>query len=161
MTWTTATLDELKKKFHAITSTLPERMKQITRGKTAPSLGNLPIGSAKEVNAVVLFFDIVGFTKRESTDEPADLVRTLWTLNCVIPMMMHVIHDHGGYVEKNTGDGMMALFDAEDGHDTAACLRSTLRLRVSMFFAKSLILTSWEQGLRRCTLESVSIRVVS
>lgn len=112
-------LDELKSRFLAITSTLPTRMSQITSGKIAPSLDDLAIGSAKELTAVVLFFDIVEFTKREVTDTSPDLQRTLRTLNCVIPMMMHIIHDHGGYVESNTGDGLMALFDAEHGRDAA------------------------------------------
>src|SRR5690349_9826624 len=107
MNWTPATLNVLKAKFGGITSSLAMRMSQITRGKTAPSIDNLPIASAKEVRTTVMFFDIVGFTKREGTESPAALQRTLWTLNCVIPMMMHVIHECGGYVEKNTGDGLM------------------------------------------------------
>ncbi len=119
MNWTSETVNGLKSKLAAITNNLATRISQITTGKAAPSIDNLAIGSAKEVHAVVLFFDIVGFSRREPTDTRPDLERTLVTLNCVIPMMMHVIHDCGGYVEKNTGDGLMALFDVEDGHDTS------------------------------------------
>src|SRR5690606_26617997 len=43
-------------------------------------------------------------------------------LNCVIPMLMSVVYDHDGYVEKNTGDGFMAIIgaDASDSKEDAA-----------------------------------------
>lgn len=108
--WTTTYNNELRGRFTAITAEIPGRLAQITAARTAPSLDDLPIGSAKKLDAAVMFFDIEGFTARTASDDNATLTGTLHMLNCVIPMMMHVIHDHGGYVEKNTGDGVMAIF---------------------------------------------------
>ena len=34
-------------------------------------------------------------------------------LDVTIPMVMQVIYDFGGYIEKNTGDGIMAVLGAE------------------------------------------------
>ena len=43
--------------------------------------------------------------------------KSLFMLDCVIPMIMNVIHDFGGYVEKNTGDGVMAILGIEEDDD--------------------------------------------
>ena len=130
--WNKEYRNELQNRFDGIASGLPTRMNQVTQGRTTPSLDDLPIGSARKVKAVILFFDIEGFTRREATDTDADLTRTLWTLNCVVPMMMHVIHDHGGYIEKNTGDGVMGLFVAEDGDVEA--VKAALDAAVTCFY---------------------------
>jgi class 3 adenylate cyclase len=59
------------------------------------------------MNAAVLFFDIRGSSTRSG-------LVALYTLDTVVPMVMRIVHDHGGYVEKNTGDGIMAILTGMD-----------------------------------------------
>jgi class 3 adenylate cyclase len=60
------------------------------------------------------------------------LKRTLLMLDCVIPMVMHVIHDHNGYVEKNTGDGVMGIIGADGTEFEAA--NDSLDAAVTIFY---------------------------
>ncbi len=117
--WTSAYHDDLKVRFDELKAGLPNRMAQIADARTTPVLDSMVIGSAKRVRAAVLFFDVERFTTRMASDDESEMKRTLQMLNCVIPMVMHVIHDHGGYIEKNTGDGVMALFIADGSEEEA------------------------------------------
>ncbi|WP_447985033.1 adenylate/guanylate cyclase domain-containing protein [Nitrospira sp. Nam74] len=47
-------------------------------------------------------------------------------LDCVIPMVMHVIYDFGGYVEKNTGDGVMGILTGKDDETSLPALEIAL-----------------------------------
>ncbi|WP_221028912.1 adenylate/guanylate cyclase domain-containing protein [Actomonas aquatica] len=87
-----------------------ERLENVSGGRVAPALDDLTIGTGREVKAAISFFDIRGFTKRTSVSDSDGLKRTLFMLNLVIPTMMQIVYDHGGYIEKNTGDGIMAVF---------------------------------------------------
>jgi adenylate cyclase len=99
----------LSERFERITDGLPGRIADITEGRSAPSLDEMSLGTGRHVQASVLFFDICGFTRRTARDDLEALGKTLYMLDCVIPMVMHVVFDYGGYIEKNTGDGVMAL----------------------------------------------------
>ena len=129
--WTHEYHEELKTRFDDLTRQIPERMGQITDGRVAPSLDDLAIGSARQMNAAVLFFDIVGFTDRTSSDDETTLRRTLSMLDALIPTVMQIIYDHRGYVEKNTGDGVMALF-TDGAH--AEKVGSALDAAVTVFY---------------------------
>jgi adenylate cyclase len=119
-TWAPAYRADLKVRFDSLTSGLADRMRQVGPGRVAPCVEDIPIGSARYIRAAVLFFDISGFSRRTSSPDVAGLQQTLLMLDCVIPMVMHVIHDHGGYVEKNTGDGVMAVIGVEGSDQEAA-----------------------------------------
>lgn len=92
---------------------LIQRMDAVADGRATPSLDAMPIGSGRKVTAAVTFFDIRGFTALTCSDDPQTLKRTLLLLNCVIPAMMRVLYRYGAYVEKNTGDGLMAISGIE------------------------------------------------
>jgi class 3 adenylate cyclase len=111
--WTTGYLDTLRERFNTLTNGLRDRLDAVADGRIAPAVDDITIGSGRSLRAAALFFDIRGFTARTSSPVPADLKRTLLMLDCVIPMVMNVIHDHNGYVEKNTGDGVMGIIGAE------------------------------------------------
>jgi adenylate cyclase len=117
--WTQAYIDELEDRFDLIIDGLDDRLDAVRTGTSAPALEDMAIGSARQVNASVLFFDICGFTRRTAADDTDALLDTLYMLDCVIPMVMHVVFDHGGYVEKNTGDGVMAIVGVGDEAETA------------------------------------------
>lgn len=86
------------------------RVLSITEGRTMPDITRLEIGSAKKMTASVLFFDIAKFTTTTSELPPE---YTLYILNLIIPSVMRIVRMCNGNVEKNTGDGIMAIFGTE------------------------------------------------
>jgi class 3 adenylate cyclase len=71
-----------------------------------PSLTDVAMGSAKRMNASILFFDLENFTGVTSR-LPNEY--TLYILNLITPTVMKVLANWDGVIEKNTGDGVMAL----------------------------------------------------
>src|SRR5581483_1334057 len=107
--WDADYVDELLEKFEQITSGLESRLEDIVEGRVTPDPDKIPIGSARKIDAAVLFFDICGWTHRSSFPDHVSLKRALYVLDALVPMVMHTVHAHGGFVEKNTGDGVMAV----------------------------------------------------
>jgi len=71
-----------------------------------PSLTDVAIGSATRMNPSILFFDLEDFTGVTSR-LPNEY--TLYILNLITPIVMNVLAHWEGVIEKNTGDGVMAL----------------------------------------------------
>lgn len=113
----------LKCHFRALTRDLKSKMDQVVAGRAVPSTANITIGSGRKVKAAVLFFDIRG------SSHLSDVV-ALYTLNAVLPTMMRIVRDHDGYIEKNTGDGVMAIFTAMDDKSAA---KAALQAAMVMF----------------------------
>lgn len=111
---------------------LLRRLSAVADGRVAPAVDNIAIGSGRKVNACVIFFDIRGFTELTSSDDPNTLKRTLFLLNCVIPAMMRVLYRYGAYVEKNTGDGLMAVLGVETNAQETA--KNALNAATEMFY---------------------------
>lgn len=111
---------------------LIRRMDAVATGRATPSLESMTIGSGRKVTAAVIFFDICGFTQLTNSDDPETLKRTLLLLNCVIPAIMRVLYRYGAYVEKNTGDGLMAVLGVET-NDTVTASHA-LEIAEEMFF---------------------------
>ncbi len=72
---------------------------------TAPQLGG------EEVEAAVLFADIVGFTARSENVKPAQVVREL---NHYFSYIDPVIEQFDGVLDKRMGDGIMVVFVPRD-----------------------------------------------
>jgi len=96
--------------------TVEERLEDIPKGRTTPSLEDLSIHSAKKYRLGVVFVDINDFSDYVSRNDDED---TLFMLNVFIPEIMELVRDFDGKLEKNTGDGILAYFGAGDG-DTEA-----------------------------------------
>lgn len=139
--WTKGYLDSIRERFEATTAGLGDRLDAVVDGRVAPAVDDITIGSGRSLRAAVLFFDIRGFTARTSSPEPRELRRTLLMLDCVIPMVMNVIHDHGGYVEKNTGDGVMGIIGAEGSDADAA--NESLDAAATIFYGLSNIVNPY------------------
>ncbi len=118
--WTRDYFKSLEERFHLIVENSADRVPDIVQGRVAPGTEDLAIGSAKQIRAAVLFFDIRGFSQRTGSAALSELRKTLHMLNCVVPIAMHIIFDQGGYVEKNTGDGIMAIFPRSSSDREAA-----------------------------------------
>ena len=85
-------------------------LKKIPNARTMPDLHSLPIGSAKRMNAAIMFFDFENFTSITSHITPEEV---LTILNSSTAMVMRVIKEWHGTVEKHTGDGVMAILGTE------------------------------------------------
>ena len=105
--WNRLYSEYIKLHFRSLVKDLKSKLDQIVKGRVVPSAEFMPIGSARKLDAAVLFFDIRGSSRLPSET-------ALYTLNIVIPTIMRIIYDHDGYVEKNTGDGVMAIFTDSD-----------------------------------------------
>jgi adenylate cyclase len=111
---------------------LLRRMEAVADGRATPTLESMSIGSGRKVSAAIIFFDICGFTQLTDSDDPQTLKRTLLLLNCVIPAMMRVLYRYDAYVEKNTGDGLMAVLGVETDNQVTA--NHALDIAEEMFF---------------------------
>lgn len=118
-TWNKEYYKSLEDKFETINTGLENKIENVVSGRVAPSINDITIGSGRKFDCAILFFDIRGFTNRTSSSDMSKLKETLIMLDCVIPMVMQIIHDFGGYVEKNTGDGVMGIIGLEDEKETA------------------------------------------
>lgn len=131
--WNTDYYTTLVERFNDITHGLDGRLEDVIQGRVTPSTEDLEIGSAKSVRAAVMFFDICNFSSRTGSPELESIKRALLTLDCVIPMITHVIHDYGGYIEKNTGDGVMGIVGIDKTDEEAA--DAALDIAVSALYA--------------------------
>ncbi len=102
-------------------------------GRQIPEAGDLPIGEGRTLPATVLFLDISGFSDRGS-DEASDQAAMLVALTLFFGEMIRIVEDHGGRVEKNTGDGLMAYF-AWEGLGAPPPQRVALEAALTMFSA--------------------------
>ena len=84
------------------------------KGQTMPDLSTLNIGHAKSMKAAILFFDLEDFTATSSAMSNED---TLFVLNNIIPSLTRIVRYWGGTIEKNTGDGIMAILGTETSED--------------------------------------------
>lgn len=116
----------------ALVRALAARAEPTRTGRVVPDHGDLPIGAGRQFDAVVMFLDICGSSARGS-DLPQDQSRTLLVLSLLFAEMIRIIEDHGGTVEKNTGDGLMAYFaSGEAGKSTqATALSAALTMTAS------------------------------
>lgn len=136
----------LTSNFQAVTRDLKSKLERIVTGRAIPSIENMPIGSARKMEAAVLFFDIKGSSQLQDS-------LALYTLNVVIPTIMRIVHDHDGYIEKNTGDGVMAIFTAMDKKQ--AC-KAALQSAMVMF---SVLREVANPHLKQVGVPSVNARV--
>jgi adenylate cyclase len=83
------------------------RTEQIARAYATS--GVLP--PTKRQQACVLFSDVRGFTELSQDMEPEALFQVL---SGHLASLVSFVYRHGGYVDKFSGDGLMAVFDGED-----------------------------------------------
>jgi adenylate cyclase len=90
----------------------------VGNGRVVPDTEDLTIGDARRLKTVsVLFLDICKFSTIDSGDDAQqDLV--FMTLSLFMTEMLHIVRDHQGHFEKNTGDGLMAYFDGPEAEST-------------------------------------------
>ncbi len=63
----------------------------------------------EQVDATVMFLDVRGFTSYVERSQAEDVVTTL---NRLFELIIPIIQEHGGHVNKFLGDGLLAVFGA-------------------------------------------------
>ncbi len=74
-----------------------------------------------EITGTVLFTDLQGFTTFAEDKHPKELIKVL---NNYFEVITNIVLDRGGYLDKYTGDGIMAIFGApveREDHARSAC----------------------------------------
>ncbi len=75
-----------------------------------------PEHAGVEMSTFILFADIRKFTSFSENLPPYDIVHVL---NRYFDRMGRIIEAHGGYIDNYMGDGILALFEADDQSQTA------------------------------------------
>ncbi|PSL22308.1 adenylate/guanylate cyclase domain-containing protein [Shimia abyssi] len=95
--------------------------------------GELQRGSLQEIDAVIGFFDLSGFTSMSERLDPQVMIDML---NDYFEIAARAIHERGGHILKFMGDGILLMFDTPKAHDEAdaaldcvAELRQAIQLR--------------------------------
>jgi len=84
-------------------------------------------GLADRIEAVLWFSDLRGYTRISDTASPGDIIPLL---NQYADAIISAIHEQGGDVLKLMGDGLLAIFTAEDrGRACDAALTAALAAR--------------------------------
>jgi adenylate cyclase len=103
----------------------------ISPGRVAPAEDDLAIGTGRRLQMAVLFLDVCNFSGRpsETLEEQEQVLRMM---NIFFPEMIRVAEKHGGTIEKNTGDGLLAWFEdsfsTEDGNGPVRAFRTALEM---------------------------------
>lgn len=113
--------------------------------------GNITRGSLEKIRALILYFDLRGFTKL-SEAEPGE--RVIGMLNDYFGAVVPVIESHGGNVLKFMGDGLLAIIDLEQraaanaaAIDAAISIREVMGLTTNRRQERSLSTTGFSLAL--------------
>ena len=89
--------------------------------------GKLGLGGRRE-RVVVLFADVRGFTQFAEEHSPEEVVKVV---NAYLHVMTDALNQHGGLLDKYTGDGLMALFriGASEVEAVARALAAAVAMR--------------------------------
>lgn len=119
--------DDLRQRQAAIRTTFerfvaPEVVEQLLRDPTQVALG----GKLQQIT--VLFSDLQGFTTLSEQTPPETL---LGILNSYHTLVVGIIRQHGGTIDKFTGDGVMALYNTplEQPDHALRAVRTALDIR--------------------------------
>jgi adenylate cyclase len=89
--------------------------------------GRIARGVAEQIEAVLWFSDLRGYTRISDTAPPGEIIPLL---NHYADAIISAIHERGGDVLKLMGDGVLAIFTAEDrGRACDAALTAALAAR--------------------------------
>lgn len=99
---------------------------QITN--TAPALSDALLQASERRYVTVLFIDLANYTQLSSSMDPEELQQLV---NRFYAISDAIIEQHGGYVDKHLGDGILAIFGAPKavGDEANRAVRVALAVR--------------------------------
>lgn len=145
MSWQKELFEELRKECRATLGKSPKSESDIPNARVLPSSDGFSLAGAKSVKAAALFFDLRGFTQRVNSDDLQVRLEGLAVLNAVVPVVSRIVYKAGGYIEKNTGDGVMAIIGVEENDKEA--VRSSITVALRIFAALNQIINPELQRL--------------
>jgi class 3 adenylate cyclase len=128
-------LDRIEK----LRSKIASRDMVVKPGKVIPDDADLAIGTGRRLDAAVLFIDISDFSSRLS-NTLEEQERLLRLLTFFFSEMIAIVEEYGGFVEKNTGDGLMAYFEDRPGKPDENGSRRALACALTMFYTTDKVL---------------------
>src|SRR5262245_17268401 len=99
--------EELERTRRMLNRYLSTRTREVAEAST--KTGSPPAPEQREI--VILFTDIRGFTALSEEMQPAELFQHL---SSQLADQVNLVYEHGGYIDKFGGDGVMAVFDKAD-----------------------------------------------
>ncbi|MCB9061151.1 MAG: adenylate/guanylate cyclase domain-containing protein [Halobacteriovoraceae bacterium] len=131
-------IGELAKSFDLMLEGLKERDKiknmfsKFHGSSVAEEILSNPLNREGEKKEVVIFFsDIRGFTDYSENNSPEEVVNML---NAYFEIMVGIINEYGGVVDKFVGDAIMAVWGVPKSHEAdcqnavSACLKMRIEL---------------------------------
>jgi adenylate cyclase len=100
---------------------------------------NSMLGSRKPVT--VLFSDLVGFTNLSENADPAALVAQL---NRYLSVMVPMVFDNGGTLDKFIGDAIMAVWGNVSSHGAAEDAKAAVRAALGMRHEMPKLNAAWQ-----------------
>jgi adenylate cyclase len=86
-----------------------------------------PALKPREVDVTMMFVDIRGFTAYAERFEPSDVVQTL---NCLFDLVVPIVAERHGHVDKFVGDGLLAVFGVPEPRPDHADLALDAALQI-------------------------------
>lgn len=124
-------------------------------GRVLPGTQDLVYGTGRRLRAAVLFLDICRFSSRlAETQREQDML--LRVLTFFFTEMVRIAEDHGGMVEKNTGDGLMVHFEDGGGTPPAPGSKRAMACALTMFYT---IQTAINPVIIQSGLEPLTVRM--
>lgn len=136
-------------------SSLAALRESFAKGRVIPDEEDLDVGTGRALNLAVLFLDICKFTSWPQADT-AQQQDVLSVFNVFMTEMMRIAEDHGGEVEKNTGDGLMAYFSGEGDSAASDANVAAVSSALMMFYASEKMINPM---LRRDGFNEVNFRI--
>jgi adenylate cyclase len=136
-------LGELQAGFNRMAEGLEEREqlrdlfgRHVGEEVAAAALRSTPQLGGEERDVAVFFIDLIGSTHLAATRPPAEVVGLL---NRFFSVVVDVVEDHGGFINKFEGDGALAVFGAPLPLDdppgkalaAARCVQTRLRAEIA------------------------------
>jgi len=131
------------------------RTNWVEEGRVVPEDEDLIIGTGRRLDMAIMFLDLCSFSGRpsETLQEQEMLLRAL---NLFFSEMIKIAEDYGGVVEKNTGDGLMAYFNDNEGDPPADGTKRAVAGALTMFYVTAQLINPI---LRNSKIEDFRFRI--
>jgi len=147
--------DEQVARVMAVRNKIIAREDSVADGRVVPEEDDLAIGTGRRLEMAVMFLDICGFSGRPS-ETVAEQELMLQVLNLFFTEMVKVAEDYGGVVEKNTGDGLMAYFNDNEGTPPESGCKRAVASALTMMRVNALLINPI---LRASRIEALKFRI--
>ena len=145
--WNSGYLDKITERLARRADTLDGKIAATGMGTVVPDATDVRIGTGRHLHLAVMFIDICQFSAWPSSNH-SEQAAVLTRLNMFMGEMLHIVSDHEGCYEKNTGDGLMAYFGSTNSRLSDAS-KAAAHCAAIMQAANNYVLTPWfwSQGL--------------